>query len=116
MTLSNGSGDHEALRDGIRQTRAELAETVQALAAKADVKARIKGSATQVTDRLRGQAAQTTNQVRAQAGERIGAVRASVSGANQTVRRKPLPLAAGALAAAALAAAIVVLVVRGRRR
>ena len=55
-----------------------LAETVQALAAKADVKARIKGSATQMTDRLRGQAAQTTGLVRAQAGERVGEVRSSL--------------------------------------
>ncbi|MFK3984171.1 DUF3618 domain-containing protein [Micromonospora sp. NPDC050397] len=116
MTLSNGSGDHEALRDGIRQTRAELAETVQALANKADVKARIKGSASQVTGRLRGQAAHVTGQARAQAGERVGEVRSTVAGANRAVRRRPLPWGAGALAVAALAAAVVVLVMRRGQR
>lgn len=116
MTLSNGSGDHEALRDGIRQTRAELAETVQALAAKADVKARIKGSASQAAGRLRGQAAHLTGQVRTQTGERVGEVRASVSDVNQAVRRRPVPWGAGALAVVAVAAAIVVLVMRRRQR
>ncbi|MGW4463531.1 DUF3618 domain-containing protein [Micromonospora sp. NBC_01796] len=112
MTLSNGHGDHEALRDEIRQTRAELAETVQALANKADVKARIKGSAAQVTGRLRGQA----GQVRAQAGERADEVRSSVSEANRAIRRRPVPWGAGVLAAATLAAAIAYLVVRRSRR
>ncbi|WP_329109211.1 DUF3618 domain-containing protein [Micromonospora sp. NBC_01699] len=116
MTLSNGHGDHEALRDEIRQTRAELAETVQALAAKADVKARIKGSAAQVTGRLRDQAAHVTGQARTQAGERAEEVRSSVSEANRAVQRQPVPWAAGALAVAALAAAVAYLVLRRGRR
>ena len=35
----NGTGDTEALREEIRRTRVELGETMEALAAKADVKA-----------------------------------------------------------------------------
>jgi len=46
MSEKNGDApakpDVEALRAEIKQTRAELGETVQALAAKADVKARAK--------------------------------------------------------------------------
>lgn len=41
----NGHGDTETLREEIRRTRAELGDTVQALAAKADVKARMRASA-----------------------------------------------------------------------
>lgn len=49
----NGKVDTEALRAEIRQTRADLGETVQALAAKADVKARVRRSASQSVERAR---------------------------------------------------------------
>ncbi len=45
MSDKNGSSakpDVDALREELAQTRADLGETVQALAAKADVKARAK--------------------------------------------------------------------------
>ncbi|MBF9129071.1 DUF3618 domain-containing protein [Plantactinospora sp. S1510] len=102
MTRSNGSGNPEALRAEIRQTRAELGETVQALAAKADVKARIKGSAAQTRDRVRERAGQTT-----------ATVRSSVHDAGSVALRHPVPWAV--IAAGALALAVVVLVARGRR-
>ncbi|HEX6968706.1 MAG TPA: DUF3618 domain-containing protein [Micromonosporaceae bacterium] len=50
--------DPDALREEIRQTRADLGETVQALAAKADVKARVKDAATHKRDELTYQAQQ----------------------------------------------------------
>ncbi|BCB74180.1 hypothetical protein GCM10022251_10220 [Phytohabitans flavus] len=50
---ANGKVDTEALRAEIRQTRAELGETVQALAAKADVKARVRRSAAHTAERAR---------------------------------------------------------------
>jgi hypothetical protein len=50
---TNGKVDTEALRAEIRQTRAELGETVQALAAKADVKARVRRSATHTAERAK---------------------------------------------------------------
>ena len=102
MTRSNGSGNPEALRAEIRQTRADLGETMQALAAKADVKARLKGSA-----------AQTRNRVRERAGDTAASVRTSVHDAGSVALRGPASWAA--VAAGALAIAIVVLVVRGRR-
>ncbi|MFC0528449.1 DUF3618 domain-containing protein [Phytohabitans kaempferiae] len=55
---ANGRVDTEALRAEIRQTRAELGETVQALAAKADVKARVRRSAAQTVERARENRAQ----------------------------------------------------------
>lgn len=55
---TNGKVDTEALRAEIRQTRAELGETVQALAAKADVKARVRHSVTQTAERARDNRAQ----------------------------------------------------------
>ncbi|MGI5149066.1 DUF3618 domain-containing protein [Plantactinospora sp. CA-294935] len=102
MTRSNGFGNPEALRAEIRQTRAELGETVQALAAKADVKARIKGSAAQTRDRVKQRAGQTTANVRS-----------SVHDAGSVALRHPVSWAV--FAAGALALAVVVLVARGRR-
>lgn len=50
MSMSNRQAD--ALRDEIVHTRAELGETLQALAARADVRSRARASATRATDRL----------------------------------------------------------------
>lgn len=97
---SNGST--EALREEIRQTRAELGETVQALAAKADVKARMKQSAAHTADRMKSQAAHAAEQAKA-----------STHQAKDLAQRSPLPWFAIAGAAAVLA---VVVVLRGRRR
>lgn len=110
MTANNGMGDPEALREGIKRTRAELGETVQALAGKADVKARLKGSAAQATARVRGQAAEKSAVIRQQAGHTAEAVR----GAGRSAGRNPAPWAA--LVAGAVTVVVVILVVRGRRR
>ncbi len=98
-----GTGDTEALREEIRRTRVELGETVEALAAKADVKKRLKSSTEQAKERMREQATMTVARVRGQARQ-----------GGERVRGNPLPLAA--LAAGALAAAVVLMIVRGRRR
>jgi hypothetical protein len=85
----NGRGHSTAdrlaeLRAEIAHTRAELGETVQALAAKADVKARVRGSVHDVSDRGREMVQRCTD----------------------AVRRRPAPLAA-ALSAAILIVALV---------
>ncbi|MFG1872942.1 DUF3618 domain-containing protein [Micromonospora arborensis] len=121
----NGTGDTEALREEIRRTRVELGETMEALAAKADVKARLKESAGQAKERMREQAAQTVARVRgqavrgagmarAQAYEKGGLVRAQAHGKGELVRRNPVPWAA--IAAGAVATVVVLMIVRGRRR
>jgi hypothetical protein len=103
MSHGNGSGDPEALREDIRRTREELGETVQALAAKADVKARLKESA-----------AQTRERVRQRAGHTAAVVRDSAHETGVAARRNPVPWAA--VAAGAVAAVILIIVVRGRNR
>ncbi|WP_433132033.1 DUF3618 domain-containing protein [Micromonospora sp. CA-240977] len=121
----NGTGDTEALREEIRRTRVELGETMEALAAKADVKARLKESAEQAKARMREQAAQTVARVRgqavrgagmarAQAYEKSGMVRAQAHDKGELVRRNPVPWAA--IAAGAVATVVVLMIVRGRRR
>ncbi|KAB1916972.1 DUF3618 domain-containing protein [Micromonospora noduli] len=121
----NGTGDTEALREEIRRTRVELGETMEALAAKADVKARLKESAEQAKARMREQAAQTVARVRGQAARGAGMaraqayekgekVRAQAYDKGELVRRNPVPWAA--IAAGAVATVVVLMIVRGRRR
>lgn len=144
MSEKNGSSgakpDVDALRAEIKQTRAELGETVQALAARADVKARAKEQVEQTkqrvraqaaeaagkardaalvaTDKVRQAAAQATASARGTAVQATGKVRESgaldkAQGAREQVRQNPLPFAA-VLAAAALVVGVI-LVIRGRR-
>ncbi|MFC4147178.1 DUF3618 domain-containing protein [Micromonospora mangrovi] len=121
----NGTGDREALREEIRRTRVELGETVELLAAKADVKARLKDSAEQAKERMReqaaqtvarmrGQAAQKAVEVRGQATEKARVARVQAYETGEAVRRNPVPWAT--VAAGALATVVVLLIVRGRRR
>ncbi|MBQ1014544.1 DUF3618 domain-containing protein [Micromonospora sp. M51] len=121
----NGTGDTEALREEIRRTRVELGETMEALAAKADVKARLRESAEQAKERMREQAAQTVARVRGQAvrgagmararaHEKSELVRAQAYDKGELVRRNPMPWAA--IAAGAVATVVVLMIVRGRRR
>ncbi|HEY0696409.1 MAG TPA: DUF3618 domain-containing protein [Micromonospora sp.] len=121
MSVHNGASDPEALREEIQRTRAELGETVQALAARADVKARVRQSAEETRARVRQSAEETRARVRQRlglAGERMreqtGQVRSSVYDAGASARRNPAPWAVVALGA--LAAAVVLLLARGRRR
>jgi cobalamin biosynthesis Mg chelatase CobN len=136
-----GKPDVDALRDDIKQTRAELGETVQALAAKADVKARAKESVEQTKQRVKAQAVQATDKVKIaavhagdvvkgtahQAGDKVRGtalqagdkVRESgalekAQDAGERVKRNPVPVAAVVAAGAVLVIAL--LIIRGRRR
>jgi ElaB/YqjD/DUF883 family membrane-anchored ribosome-binding protein len=100
---SKQSVDVQALRRDIAQTRAELGETVQALAAKADVKARLYEKAEDARERVRDGLQVTVAAAPAKA-------QALVVRTGQAVRRNPLPFAV-----AAGAVAVVVLFVRWRR-
>ena len=88
MTEKNGSSkpDVDALKAEIKQTRAELGETVQALAAKADVKARAKEQVEQTKQRVKAQAADATGKVREaalQATDSIDEARAVLAGLDE---------------------------------
>jgi methyl-accepting chemotaxis protein len=134
---SGGKPDVEALRAEIKRTRADLGETVQALAAKADVKARAKEQVEQTKQKVRAQAAETTEKVRDAALSATDRVRNAAAHARGTaelatdrvngsdaveraydvreqVRRNPITYAAVLAAAAAVVG--VILVLRGRRR
>ncbi|MEV4756707.1 DUF3618 domain-containing protein [Micromonospora sp. NPDC049559] len=88
MTATNGAGDREALRAEIQQTRAELGETVEALAAKMDVKSRVKGSAAQTRQRMQQQAGEAAHRVQQQAGEAAQRVQRQAGEAAQRVQRQ----------------------------
>lgn len=60
--------DPQELRLQIDQTREQLGETVEALAAKADVKARAQGKVSQLLARLKTKTAHARQQATAQAG------------------------------------------------
>jgi hypothetical protein len=111
---ANGSGrvDSDALRAEIRRTRAELGETVQALAARADVKARAKESVSQAKERVRERAAHAVDVVRGQAGGPPGPMRSTAYDVGGLVNRNSVPLVA--LLGAAAAIVVVLIVIRGR--
>ena len=142
MSSKNGSSseskpDVAALRAEIAQTRADLGETVQALAAKADVKARAKEQVEQTKQKVKAQAAEVTQKAReatvvasdkvrtvaSQAGDKARGTATHVresgalnkaQGTREQVRRNPVPFAA--VLAASVAVIAVILIVRGRRR
>jgi hypothetical protein len=102
MTQPNGTGDLRALRDEIRRTRAELGETVQALAAKADVAARIRDSAVQTRERVRRRTSRT-----------VAMAYGRASGVGHQARGR---VSWAVLATGLVALVAVVVAARGRRR
>lgn len=87
-------GDAQHLREEIEQTRQQLGETVEQLAAKVDVKSRVRVQVAQLAGRVRSATVQARDPVR----------RAAAKGAS-TAReyRIPLALGTGALVLAYLA-------------
>lgn len=102
--------DPEQLRAEIDQTRAELGDTVQALAAKTDVKARAKQAAGDAADGAK----QKLNAAKDQAVDAATAVKDQLAQAEVPPQlRRPTPWAA--LAGAAALAGLVVVLIRRRR-
>ena len=133
MSDKNGSPPKpsvDELRAEIKQTRSDLGETVQALAAKADVKARakdqveltkqrVKAQASGAADRIRGAAVAATDRVRAvtaQATDQINETdpRELAATAQARVQQSPVPVSL--VFAGVLALVGVILIVRGARR
>ena len=108
-----GKPDVRTLRADIEQTRAELGETVQALAAKADVKARAKEQVEYTKQRVRDQVAVATGRVKETATQYGHTVAEQAQDTGERVKRNPVPIAAVAAAAVALVAILVV--IRRRR-
>jgi len=99
MTTAPGGPDAVRLREEIEQTRAELGETLEALAAKADVKARLHDAADDAKERLQ---------------ERAHEMAEWTGSATRSVRRYRTPLLA--LAGALVAVVVFVHWRRGRAR
>jgi Protein of unknown function (DUF3618) len=95
--------DPDAIRADIETTRAELGDSVEALAAKADVKARAQETVTAAKDRAKDTAQVATERAKDTA-QQVG----------EKVRRRPAPVAA--VVAGLAAAASAVALIRRRRK
>jgi ElaB/YqjD/DUF883 family membrane-anchored ribosome-binding protein len=98
----SGTGEQrspEEIRQEIEQTREELGDTVEALAAKTDVKAQVKGR----VEEIRSEAEQRKEELLAKAKEAVP--ESAGAGAQQvaeTVKAKPIPFSVGGSFAAGL--------------
>lgn len=81
-------GDREELKAEIEQTREELGETVEALAAKANVPARVRGKATQLREQATGTIGTLTHAVREKAPQLREQATGTFGTLTQTVREK----------------------------
>lgn len=107
MTASGQPGDAQQLREEIERTREHLGETVEQLAAKADVKGRAQARAAELAGQVTRQARNAVTQGREQAA------RARKQGAG-AARQYRVPLSA-AVAAGLLAAVAFIVWQRSKR-
>jgi hypothetical protein len=125
MSDKNGTPDKpsvEELRAEIRLTRAELGETVQALTAKADVKARAREQVEQTKQKAKDQVVHTRQAVMQQAADAAEKVRSRVRAATEptdgtlpVVRERAGNVPVSLIVAGVVALAGIILIVRGRR-
>jgi hypothetical protein len=99
------SGDPDAIRADIERTRAELGDTVQALAAKTDVKARAQDAVQAAKVRVQDSVAETTHVMADEARQ-----------VRRIIARRPGSAAVVAGVAAAVTALLVILGQRSSRR
>ena len=104
----------EALTEDIERTRQELGETIEALVAKTDVKARVQRSAAEATANLRSRAAATIGKAR----DETRSAKEKIAGHGPEAQAARGVLVYSADAAIALTGAVVLawLSVRRRRR
>lgn len=109
--------DSSQIRASIEETRSELAETVQALGEKADVKGRIGGAVNEKTAELRARAAtlqdSALDAIPDSARPKADAAIDSARRAANTVTSDPTKKRGVAIAAGAI---LLILIVRRRRR
>lgn len=90
------------IREEIEQTRAEMGDTVDALAHKTDVRSRVKESVADKRDRLRAQMSGTSSRI-GEATPDTGQVKEGAKQAVGVAEENPIGLALGGLAAGFLA-------------
>jgi len=134
MTTDSAPNDPQILREEIEQTRAAPGETVEALAAKTDVKGRAQDAAARVADQAKetahavqehvGDAAHAVKEQAAHAADAVGEhARSGAAAVHETIvdadipetLRKPMPRALLAGAVAALAGGVLYVRKGGRR-
>ena len=92
--MTTSPDDQQELEKEIEQTREQLGQTVEALAAKVDVKARAQEKLGQLTARLKGKATEANRRLRLQ--DRANQAKQQAGQAGQQIRKRPVPAAATA--------------------
>ena len=92
--MTTSPDDQQQLEKEIEQTREQLGQTVEALAAKVDVKARAQEKLGQLTARLKGKATEASRQLRLQ--DRANQAKQQATQAGQQIKKRPVPAAATA--------------------
>lgn len=88
MSSQTGSNNPEQTRRDIQRTRAELGETVAALAARADVKTRLRARTTAAAAELRRRVTQAGQSAKTTAAQRSGMLSQRASRYTQNVTQK----------------------------
>jgi hypothetical protein len=110
--------DPDAIREAIDETRTDIAETIDALAHKADVKGRAAEKISEGKEHVRAKASDVSHraeeaipeQVRPPVESAIDMTRSATTRLTEATRRRP------SVAVAVGAAALLVMIVRRRRR
>jgi Protein of unknown function (DUF3618) len=84
--------DEQDLEQEIERTREQLGQTVEALAAKVDVKARTQEKLGQLTARLKGKATEASRRLRVQ--DKADKAKQQAAQAGQQIKKRPVPAAA----------------------
>ena len=92
--MTTSPDDQQELGKEIEQTREQLGQTVEALTAKVDVKARAQQKLGQLTARLKGKATETTRNLRLQ--DRANQAKQQATQVGQQISKRPVPAAATA--------------------
>jgi hypothetical protein len=106
--------DPQELAEDIKQTRAQVGETVEALTAKLDPKTQLRETTGRVKDRVSATAGEVTSKVTGKAGTVGGQLRGTAARAARGADEQRVPLAAVAGVAVLLMGAWIIWVVRRR--
>ncbi|SEQ55826.1 MULTISPECIES: DUF3618 domain-containing protein [Lentzea] len=105
------SDPKEQLQRDVERTRRELGETVEALAHKVDVPARVKEQAHETAERVKGQAQDAVVRMTAATNQAVDSLPDPVAAQVEKARRHP-----GAIAAALIALVLAIWAISRRNR
>ncbi|MFD4639096.1 DUF3618 domain-containing protein [Lentzea sp. NPDC058436] len=105
------SDPKDQLQRDVERTRQELGETVEALAHKVDVPARVKEQAHETAERVKGQTQETVAKLTAATNQAVDSLPDPVAAQVEKARRHP-----GAIAAALIALIVAIWAISRRNR